>query len=54
MTTVNGKDSLAVVTKKSILVHTGLLDPPLLKIEMRKLNKYRTSGGEFYQMFVAT
>ena len=38
-----------VVTKKSILVPTGVLDPPLLKIEMSKLNKYHISGREFYK-----
>ena len=39
VTTVNGWESLTVVTKKLILVATGVLDPPLLQIEMSKSNK---------------
>ena len=48
VTTVSGWESLAIVTKKSILVPTGVLDLPLLEIEMSKLNKHRVSGREFY------
>ena len=47
-TTVSGWESLAVVTKKSILVPTGVQDSPLLEIEISKLNKHHTSGREFY------
>ena len=39
VTTVNGWESLTVATKKLILVTTGVLDPPLLQIEMSKSNK---------------
>ena len=48
--TVSGWVSLAVVTKKSILVPASVPDQPLLKNEMSKLNKYHTSGREFYQI----
>ena len=48
VTTVSGWESLAIVTKKSILVPTGVLDLLLLEIEMSKLNKHRVSGREFY------
>ena len=48
VTTVSGWESLAIVTKKSILVPTGVLDLPLLEIEMSKLKKHRVSGREFY------
>ena len=48
VTTVSGWESLAIVTKKSILVPTGVLDLPLLEIEMSKLIKHRISGREFY------
>ena len=48
VTTVNGWESLAVVTKKSILVLAGVLDLLLLEIEMSKLNQHHTRGTEFY------
>ena len=48
VTTVSGWESLAIVTKKSILVPTGVLDLPLLEIEMSKLIKHRIIGREFY------
>ena len=44
-TFVSGWESLAVVTKKSILVPKGVLDQLLFEIEMSKLN---ISGREFY------
>ena len=47
-TTVSGWGSLAVVTEKSVLVPTHVLDPPQLEIEMSKLNKDRISGREFH------
>ena len=34
VTTVSDWESLAAVTKKSVLVPGGVLDPPLLEIEM--------------------
>ena len=48
VTIVSDWESLAVVTKKSVLFPTGLLDPPLLEIEMSKLNKHHIGGREFY------
>ena len=50
VTTVSGWESLAAVTKKSILVPAGVLDSPLREIEMRKLNKHHISGSEFYEI----
>ena len=38
----------AIVTKKSVLVPKGVLDPPLLEIEMSKLNKHHISRRVFY------
>ena len=46
--TVNGWESLDVVTKRSISVPGVVLDPPLLEIEMSKLNKHHISGKEYY------
>ena len=48
VTTVSGWESLAIVTKKTILVPTGVLDLPLLEIEMSKLIKHGIIGREFY------
>ena len=48
VTTISGWESLAIVTKKSVLVPTGVLDLPLLDIEMSKLNEHRISGRKFY------
>ena len=48
MTTASGWEPLAVVTKRSILVPTGVLDQPLLELEMSKLNKHRMKGREIY------
>ena len=48
VTTASGWEPLAVVTKKSILVPTGVLDQPLLELEMSKLNKHRMKGREIY------
>ena len=48
VTTFSGWESVAVVAKKSILVHTGVQDPSLLKVEISKLNKEHISGREFY------
>ena len=46
--TGRGWKPLAVATKKSILVSTGVLDLPLLEIEMSKLIEDRINGREFY------
>ena len=46
--TVNGWELLDVVTKRSVSVPGGVLDPPLLEIEMSKLNKHHFSAREFY------
>ena len=46
--TVRGWKPLAVVTKKSILVSTGVLDLPLLEIEISELIENRINGREFY------
>ena len=46
--TGKGWESLAVVTKMSILVPTGVLDPPLVEIEMSKLNEHHISGREYF------
>ena len=46
--TVNGWELLDVVTKRSVSVPGGVLDPPLLEIEMTKLNKHHISGKEHY------
>ena len=48
MTTVSGWESLAINTKKPILVPKGFLDQPLLEIETSKLNKHHISRREFY------
>ena len=48
VTTVSGWNSLAIVTEKSTLVPKGVLDQPLLKIKMSKLNKHHISGRELY------
>ena len=48
MTTFSSWEFLAVVTKKSILVLTGVVDPPLLILELGKLNKYPISRKELY------
>ena len=48
VTTVNGWQSLAVVTKKAILAPAAVLGPPLLEIEMSKRSKHHTNGREFY------
>ena len=48
VTTISGWESLAIVTKKSVLVPTGVLDLPLLDIEMSKLNEHRISGRKYY------
>ena len=48
VTTVSSLESLAVVTKMSILVPTGVLDPSLLEIQMSILNKHHISGIKFY------
>ena len=47
VTIVSGWESVAVVTKKLILVPTGVLDAPLLEIAISKLNKHHISGREF-------
>ena len=46
--TVKGWESLTVVTKMSILIPTGVLDPSLLEIEMSKLNEHHISGRECF------
>ena len=46
--TASGWESLAVVTKKSILVSKDILDLPLIEIKMRKLNRHHNSEREFY------
>ena len=51
VTTVSGWNVLPVVIKKSTLVSTGVLDPPLLEIEMSKLNKHHINGRELYTGF---
>ena len=48
VTTVSDWESLAAVTKKSVLVPGGVLDPPLLEIEMGKLKKHHINEREFY------
>ena len=48
MTAISGWESLAVVTKMSILVPTGVLDRSLFKIEMSQVNKHHISGREFH------
>ena len=48
VTTFSSWEFLAVVTKKSILVLTGVVDPPLLILELGKLNKHPISRKELY------
>ena len=49
MSFVNVWESLAVVTKKSVLVATGVLYLLLLEIQMSKIIKHHTTGSEFYE-----
>ena len=37
VTTVSGWEPLAVISKMSILIPTGVLEPPLVEIEISKL-----------------
>ena len=48
MTTGSGWESSAVVTKKSMLLPEGVLDPPLLEIKMGELNEHHISGRQFH------
>ena len=45
---VSSWELLAVITKKSILVPKGALDPPPHEIKISKLNEHDISGREFY------
>ena len=51
VTTISSWESLAVVTKKSILVPKDVLDMPMLEIEMSKLNKHHISARDFNKYF---
>ena len=48
VTTASGWESLAVVTKNSILVSARVLDLALLKIGMSSLNKHGISEKELH------
>ena len=48
VTTLSGWESLAVLTKKSILILAGVVDLPLLETEMSTFNKHRINVTEFY------
>ena len=48
MTAVNDWESLVVDTKISILFTLGVLDSPLCKIRMSKLNKHHISESGYF------
>ena len=48
MTTVNGWVLLIADTKISILIALGVLDSPLCKIKISKLNKQQISKKGYY------